>query len=144
MTKLGSPELKTQLCFGSFPKTFLMMICAAVILPVLTACAVNPATGGPNLVLMSESREKEIGAEEHAKVLASQPVYQDADLLAYVTEVGNRIAAVSHRPDLGYTYTIIDSPSINAMALRRWLCVCESWPADFHEYRSAIGGSGCP
>lgn len=117
MTKLGSPEMKTQLCFGSFPKTFLMMICAAVILPVLTACAVNPATGGPNLVLMSESREKEIGAEEHAKVLASQPVYQDADLLAYVTEVGNRIAAVSHRPDLGYTYTIIDSPSINAMAL---------------------------
>ena len=117
MTKLGSPEPKTLLCFGSLPKTFLMMICAAVTLPALTSCAVNPATGGPNLVLMSESREKEIGAEEHAKVLASQPVYQDADLLAYVTEVGNRIAAVSHRPNLGYTYTIIDSPSINAMAL---------------------------
>ncbi|GAB5497890.1 MAG: hypothetical protein PsegKO_02010 [Pseudohongiellaceae bacterium] len=26
-------------------------------------CAVNPATGGANLVLMSENREKEIGAE---------------------------------------------------------------------------------
>ena len=78
---------------------------------------VNPATGGANLVLMSESREKEVGAEEHAKVLASQPVYQDEALLAYVTEVGNRIAAASHRPDLEYTYTIIDSPAINAMAL---------------------------
>ena len=83
----------------------------------LTSCAVNPATGGANLVLMSESREKEVGAEEHAKVLASQPVYQDEALLAYVTEVGNRVAAASHRPDLEYTYTIIDSPAINAMAL---------------------------
>ena len=27
----------------------------------LTSCAVNPATGGANLVLMSESREKEVG-----------------------------------------------------------------------------------
>ena len=59
-----------------------------LVLSGLTSCAVNPATGGANLVLMSESREKEVGAEEHAKVLASQPVYQDEALLAYVTEVG--------------------------------------------------------
>ena len=82
----------------------------------LTSCAVNPATGGANLVLMSESREKEVGAEEHAKVLASQPVYQDEALLAYVTEVGNRSSS-QPSPDLEYTYTIIDSPAINAMAL---------------------------
>ena len=68
-----------------------------LVLSGLTSCAVNPATGGANLVLMSESREKEVGAEEHAKVLASQPVYQDEALLAYVTEVGNRVAAASHR-----------------------------------------------
>ena len=40
----------------------------------LQACAVNPATGQPNLVLMSESRELEIGEEEHEKVLASMRV----------------------------------------------------------------------
>ena len=81
------------------------------------SCAVNPATGGANLVLMSDSREKEVGAEEHAKLMASQPVYEDEALLAYVTEVGNRVAGASHRPDLEYTFTIIDSPAINAMAL---------------------------
>ena len=117
MTKLGFRNLATSFSVGRFPKSLLLIVSAALALPLLSSCAVNPATGGPNLVLMSESREKEIGAEEHAKVLASQPVYQDAELLAYIKEVGDRIAAVSHRPDLEYTYTIIDSPSINAMAL---------------------------
>ena len=100
MTKLGFRNLATSFSVGNFSKSFLFLIGAAITLPALTSCAVNPATGGPNLVLMSESREKEIGAEEHAKVIASQPIYQDQDLIAYVTEVGNRVAAVSHRPNL--------------------------------------------
>ena len=83
----------------------------------LTSCAVNPATGSANLVLMSESREKEIGLEEHEKVLASMPLFEDEELLAYVRKVGNKAAAVSHRPNLEYTFNIIDSPEINAFAL---------------------------
>ncbi|MCH2348024.1 MAG: M48 family metalloprotease, partial [Pseudomonadales bacterium] len=66
---------------------------------------------------MSENKEKEIGQEEHDKVLASQPLFEDEELLAYVTEVGNRVAKVSHRPNLEYTFNIIDSPDINAFAL---------------------------
>lgn len=83
----------------------------------LSACAVNPATGTPNIVLMTENREKEIGKEEHEKVLASQAFYQDDELLAYVREVGAKLAAVSDRPDLEYQFFIIDSPDINAFAL---------------------------
>lgn len=83
----------------------------------LQSCAVNPATGSPNLVLMSENRELEIGKEEHEKVLAGMRVVQDQALNAYVTEVGQRVAASSHRPDLSYTFTVIDSPEINAFAL---------------------------
>lgn len=83
----------------------------------LARCAVNPATGQGNVVLMSENREKEIGAEEHQKVLDSMPLYDDPDLLAYVRRVGNAVAAVSHRPDLEYQFNIIDNPDINAFAL---------------------------
>ena len=83
----------------------------------LQACAVNPATGTPNIVLMTESRELEIGKEEHDKVMASMRVIQDARLNAYINEVGQRVAAGSHRPDLTYTFTVIDSPEINAFAL---------------------------
>jgi len=94
-----------------------MLLVAAAGFSVLTSCAINPATGGPNIVLMSEKREIEIGKEEHEKVVASQAFYQDEELLAYVTEVGQRVAAVSHRPDLEYHFNIIDSPDINAFAL---------------------------
>ncbi len=84
---------------------------------VLESCAVNPATGQGNLVMMSEKRELEIGLEEHNKVLQTMPVMQDPALTAYVNEVGQRLAAVSHLPDLTFTFTVIDSPEINAFAL---------------------------
>ena len=44
-------------------------------------------------------------------------VYEDEKLQRYIEEVGNRVAAASHRPDLNYTFTVIDSAEINAFAL---------------------------
>src|SRR3989338_6292017 len=83
---------------------------------LLSDCASNP-TGGANFVLMSEKRELEIGKEEHQKILDSVPIYQDAELQAYVDRIGQKLAALSDRPELTYTFTIIDSPDINAFAL---------------------------
>lgn len=92
----------------------LTLLGAALVLP---SCAVNPATGQANIVTMSEKRELEIGAEEHAKVMSSMPLVEDESLTAYINDVGQRLAAVSDRPDLTYTFTVIDSPEINAFAL---------------------------
>jgi predicted Zn-dependent protease len=72
------------------PLALLTLICLAL---TTAGCAVNPATGGANLVLMTENKEKEIGREEHEKVLASMPIYEDDALQAYVERVGNDIAA---------------------------------------------------
>lgn len=83
----------------------------------LSGCAVNPATGQSNFVLMSQSKEIEIGKEEHQKILDSMTVYNDEKLQAYVERVGKQMADASHRSDLEYTFTIIDSPDINAFAL---------------------------
>ncbi len=109
--------LRGSMLTRSANRLFCWITVCALALLTLTSCAINPATGGPNLVLMSQNREKEIGLEEHEKVLASMRLYEDEELLAYVTEVGNRIAAASHRPDLEYHFTLIDSPDINAFAL---------------------------
>lgn len=83
----------------------------------LAGCSINPATGTPNLVFMSESDEIELGKELHEKIMASTPIYQDEVLQAYVNEIGQKIIKNSHRPELSYTFTIIDSPDINAFAL---------------------------
>jgi Putative Zn-dependent protease len=86
------------------------------LLLTLGSCASNP-TGGADFVLMSERRELEIGKEEHEKLIKQAPIYQNERLQAYVEQVGQRLAAISHRPDLEYHFTIIDSPDINAFAL---------------------------
>lgn len=82
----------------------------------ISSCAVNP-TGGIDLVTMSESREIELGTERHQQILQENPVYQDQQLQDYVNEIGQKLAAESHRPDIEYTFTVIDSPDINAFAL---------------------------
>ena len=82
----------------------------------LVACASNP-TGGANFVLMSENAEIEKGRELHEEMLQQNPIYQDGELQAYVDRIGKKMAAVSHRPELDYVFTIIDSPDINAFAL---------------------------
>ncbi|MDP2379673.1 MAG: peptidase M48, partial [Pseudohongiella sp.] len=55
-------------------RRFPMVMVLMLIWLSLQACAVNPATGSPNLVLMSENRELEIGKEEHDKVMATMRV----------------------------------------------------------------------
>ena len=98
-------------------RTLRLLFALMISLLFINSCAVNPATGGANLVLMSENREKEIGLEEHEKVLEGMTLLEDKGLLNYVRDVGNRIAQVSHRPDLEFNFFIIDSPEINAFAL---------------------------
>ncbi len=83
----------------------------------LHGCAVNPATGRPDLVFMSEEKELALGAENHQKILQQLPVYNDPALQDYVQTVGERVAAKGDRPELKYTFTIIDSPDVNAFAL---------------------------
>jgi len=103
-------------------KTFsgsLALRCGALALCVpliLTACASNP-TGGANFVLMSENSEIEKGRELHEEMLKQNPVYSDPELQAYLERIGQKMVAVSHRPELDYVFTIIDSPDINAFAL---------------------------
>jgi predicted Zn-dependent protease len=88
----------------------------AVITAVLASCAGNP-TGGANFVLMSENAEIEKGLELHLEMLEQNQIYEDPEMQAYVEKIGQKMAAVSHRPELDYVFTIIDSPDINAFAL---------------------------
>jgi predicted Zn-dependent protease len=116
-------QLSTNL-FGTKP----MMIgdpmrrTAKVGLPVvlllwLAGCAVNPATGERQLSLMSEGQEIQMGREADPDIVASMGLYPDEALQAYVQELGQELAASSERPDLPWTFRVLDDPLINAFAL---------------------------
>jgi len=90
------------------------VLCVAV---MAAGCASNPATGGTDVVTMSEKKEIEIGRQMHPKILQQYGRYNDERLQAYVNEVGQRLAAKGDRPELTYTFTVLDSAETNAFAL---------------------------
>ena len=82
-----------------------------------SSCAVNPVTGKKQVVLMSEQQEIAMGRDYHPQVMAFFGEYRDEALQAFITEKGKEMAKVSHRPHLEYTFSIVDSPVINAFAV---------------------------
>lgn len=81
----------------------------------LTSCASNPVTGRPDLVFSSEKSEIERAKQVHPMLLQQfGGVYEDIRLQQYVAEIGQRAAKVSQRPELQYTFTVLDSEEINA------------------------------
>ena len=90
---------------------------AGVCLLLIAACTMNPATGERQLTLISEAQEIQMGAQTHPEVLAAFGAYDDPEWQAYIQELGAKIAATSERPDLDWTFTVLDDPVVNAMAL---------------------------
>lgn len=86
-------------------------------LGLLANCAVNPATGRQNFVMMSETEEVRTGQKGDEEVRKEYGVYDNPTLQRYVNEIGQRLAQKSHRGDLEYHFTVVDSPEINAFAL---------------------------
>ena len=84
---------------------------------LLSACAVNPATGGRDFVLMSENEELALGRQYSQQVMKQYPAYDNASLQQYVQAIGEKVARVSHRKNLFYRFTLLDSTEVNAFAL---------------------------
>ncbi|KAF1051792.1 MAG: Beta-barrel assembly-enhancing protease [Stenotrophomonas maltophilia] len=99
------------------PRLLLSLLMLLGLLGGLSGCAVNPATGETDFVLMSEKEELSLGLSANQEVLKQYPRYEDAKLQAYVQQVGERVARAGDRPNLQYHFTVIDSPDINAFAL---------------------------
>ena len=85
---------------------------------LLVGCAVNPVTGRKELALIGEGTELQIGAEQYAPLRQMQggDYTTQPQIVAYVREVGERLAAVSDRP-LPYEFQVINDSTPNAWAL---------------------------
>lgn len=84
---------------------------------VAWGCATNPATGRRQLILMSEQEEIAIGRQSDTEIRQSMGLYDDPDLQAYVRAIGEKLATSSHRPDLPWTFAVVDEPAVNAFAV---------------------------
>jgi predicted Zn-dependent protease len=98
-------------------RTQLMITAILVAGLAMAACAVNPATGKRQFVLISEQQEIAMGMENDKAISAQLGIYEDPDLQAYVQRLGTRLAADSERPELDWTFRVVDDPIVNAFAL---------------------------
>jgi predicted Zn-dependent protease len=83
----------------------------------VAACATNPVTGKRELSFMSEAQEIAMGRELDAQVRQEMGLYQDDDLQRYVQDLGMQLARRSQRPNLPWSFAVVDSPAVNAFAL---------------------------
>ena len=96
----------------NFANTLLLIFSLA-----LSACATNPVTGDSDFALVSETEEIKQGRKYHKQIIASYGLYEDPALQQYVDSIGQDLASRSHRAYLEFTFTVLDSPEINAFAL---------------------------
>lgn len=96
--------------------TEIFVAATAVALSLLASCATNPVTGRTDMAFMSEDSEVKLGKQMHVQITQTMGVYDDYSLQQYVQELGEKLAKESHRPDLEWKFTVVDTDDVNAFA----------------------------
>ena len=96
---------------------FSALVISAAALAGCGSTMTNPVTGQAERSVMSEAAEVAEGRKAHAQVLEEYGVLKNPRVQAYVNDIGQRLAKQSQRANLQWTFTVLDSPEINAFAL---------------------------
>jgi predicted Zn-dependent protease len=97
-------------------KRVLQLALLALPITLIPSCARNPVTGKKQVVFTSEASEIAQGQAADPEVLAQFGLYPDSSLQRYIRERGQAVAAVSHRPQLQWSYKVLDTDVLNAFA----------------------------
>jgi len=88
-----------------------------LVIATAIACVTNPATGQRQFNILSEGDEVALGKQSDAQIRQEMGLYQDQGWQEYVNRVGQTLAKKSHRPQLPWTFAVVDQTAINAFAL---------------------------
>jgi predicted Zn-dependent protease len=96
--------MKTSLALG---------LCA-----VLCGCRTVPYTHRPQLNLISAGEETQLGLTQYQKSLSQAKLSTDAEAVAMVRRVGERLAKAADKPDYQWEFNLIDDPkTVNAWCM---------------------------
>jgi predicted Zn-dependent protease len=80
------------------------------------SCVTTGPGGKTDFIFISTPEEVEIGRQVAAEVESQERLLKDKSVQTYVNNVGQKIARVSDRNDIEYTFKVIDKKDINAFA----------------------------
>ncbi|QDU44338.1 TPR repeat-containing protein YfgC precursor [Symmachiella dynata] len=91
----------------------LMLTCVGI----WSGCQTVPVTGRKQFLILPEHIEITMGATAYDGLMAEEQLSRNQAAQAMVNRVGERIAAVSGRPDFEWEFRLIESDQMNAFAL---------------------------
>jgi predicted Zn-dependent protease len=80
-------------------------------------CVKNPATGKRELSLVSQQQEVDLGQQAKGQVVQQFGLVENPALQSYVDGVGKKLAQASERPELPWSFQVVDDAAVNAFAL---------------------------
>lgn len=92
-------------------------IATILVASTIAGCSVNPATGRRQLSFVGEQREIALGQSNDKAIRVQMGLYEDEEMQAWIQQLGESVAARSERPELPWTFRVVDDPAINAFAL---------------------------
>ncbi|MHC4132227.1 MAG: M48 family metallopeptidase [Planctomycetota bacterium] len=97
-------------------KIILLFICLNLCFCI--GCAIDPITGGKQLMLFTEEQEIEIG-QQYAPQIETQMGgrIQNESIQNYINSIGQSLAKVSHRADWQFHFVALEDTTTNAFAL---------------------------
>lgn len=95
----------------------LLWCCLLLSVVLLETCATNPVTGKKQISFISESQEIQMGQQYDPQIVAEMGVYKDPTLERFLEQKGKEMAARSHRPNLPWTFRLVDTDVVNAFAV---------------------------
>ncbi len=104
--------MKRTILFPLLKLTILVIVAL-----IVHTCARNPVTGKSELMLISEDQEIAMGQSYDPQVIAEMGDYNDARIQQFINEKGQAMARISHRPNLPWSFKVVDSPVVNAFAV---------------------------
>jgi predicted Zn-dependent protease len=91
-----------------------------VLITLLSMMAACGGSGGSSSTVTVGGRQvkvPEVTGDEHQRLIDTIGIYDDPETAEYINAIGQRLVANSSRPNDIFTFTLLDSPDINAFAL---------------------------
>lgn len=102
----------------AWPTRLLLACLPAMFLGIAaTACQTIEATGERHFSFIGEQQEIEMGETSNEDIVRAMGLYKDESLQRYVQALGANIAKTTERPELPWTFQVVDDDAVNAFAL---------------------------